>query len=469
MSFGATKRIHFVGIGGAGMSGIAEVLLTMGYEVSGSDILASDLTRELSGKGAEISIPHRAENVDRADVVVVSSAIGSDNVELKAARSKMTPIITRARMLAELMRLKFSIAVAGAHGKTTVTSMISLALTGGGLDPTIIIGGRLGKLGGGARLGSSEYLVAEADESDGSFLDLYPTIAVVTNIDHEHMDHYGSFDELKSAFARFINKTPFYGVGVICLDDENLQELIPSIEKRFVSYGINSSADYIARDIEFDRLESSFEASARGVSIGRVRIGMPGEHNVRNALAAIAVADELKIDRERIIAALDRFSGVARRSDVKGSARGALVMDDYGHHPTEIRATLRALKVGFPQRRLLVVFQPHRYSRTALLMDQFHKSFYDADMLYLTDIYAAGEKPIDGASATLIASGARSHGHKSVFYAASFKEILGELLDQTRAGDIVLFLGAGSITQLSATFLSELEKLDDRGSDEEAE
>ncbi len=454
--FGRTKKLHFVGIGGSGMSGIAEILLTMGYEVTGSDMAESDTVRQLRGAGASVSIGHAADNVGDADVVVVSSAIKPSNPEVTQARASHIPVIPRAEMLAELMRMKHAVTVAGAHGKTTTTSMIAVMLGKGGFDPTIVIGGKVDRFGSGARLGGGDILVAEADESDGSFLNLYPTIAVVTNIDAEHLDHYGSFDNVKRAFVEFINKTPFYGVTALCLDDPAIQEIIPKITKRFRTYGIKSTADLTAREIRHDRFNTSFTVVSEGAELGRVSIAMPGAHNALNALAAMSVGLELGMSPSDIIASLDGFAGVQRRCQVKGEARGVMVIDDYGHHPNEIRATLRAIKEGFPDRRLVVVFQPHRYTRTRDLMEEFHTAFYDADELVVMEIYAAGEAPIEGVSGRLIVEGVIEHGKKGVKFAPDIDTALEALLEKLKQGDIALTLGAGNVTTLGEKTLAAL-------------
>ena len=454
--FGRTKKLHFVGIGGAGMSGIAEILLTMGYEVTGSDMAESDTVRQLREAGARVAIGHSADNVCDADVVVVSSAIKPSNPEVTQARLSHIPVIPRAEMLAELMRMKHAVTVAGAHGKTTTTSMIAVMLAKGGYDPTIVIGGKVDRFGSGAKLGAGDILVAEADESDGSFLNLYPTIAVVTNIDAEHLDHYGSFDNVKRAFVEFINKTPFYGVTALCLDDPAIQEIIPKITKRFRTYGIKSTADLTAREIRYDKFTTSFTVVRQGAELGRVSIAMPGAHNALNALAAMSVGMELGMEPSDIIAALDGFAGVQRRCQVKGEAGGVMVVDDYAHHPNEIRATVRAIKEGFPDRRLVVVFQPHRYTRTRDLMEEFHTAFYGADELVVMEVYAAGETPIEGVSGALIVEGVIEHGKKGVKFAPDIESALDALMGILKKGDIALTLGAGSVTTLGEKTLAAL-------------
>jgi UDP-N-acetylmuramate--alanine ligase len=420
----------------------------------------SETVRQLRSAGAKVSIGHTAENVGDADVVVVSSAIKPSNPEITQARTQHIPVIPRAEMLAELMRMKHAVTVAGAHGKTTTTSMIAVMLSKGGYDPTIVIGGRVDRFGSGARLGEGDILVAEADESDGSFLNLYPTLAVVTNIDAEHLDHYGSFAAVKDAFVRFINKTPFYGVTALCIDDPAVQEIIPKITKRFVTYGIKSTADLTAREIRFDKFSTSFTVVSGGTELGRVNISMPGAHNALNALAAMSVGMELGMEPSAIIAALDGFAGVQRRCQVKGEAGGVMVLDDYGHHPNEVRATLRAIKEGFPDRRLVVVFQPHRYTRTRDLMEEFHTAFYDADELVVMEIYAASETPIEGVSGRLIAEGVIEHGKKGVRFAPDLDSALDAIVKTLRTGDIALTLGAGSVTHLGEKILARLSKRD---------
>jgi UDP-N-acetylmuramate--alanine ligase len=451
------QRVHFVGVGGVGMSGIAEVLVNLGYEVSGSDLKESESTRRLEQMGCRISIGHRAGNVAGAQVVVYSSAVRKQNPEVVAAKAAGIPVIPRAEMLAELMRLKFGIAVAGAHGKTTTTSMIAQMLSESGLDPTVVIGGRLDSLGSNAKLGQGEYLVAEADESDGSFLKLSPSIAVVTNIDPEHLDHYtGGIEEIKETFLSFINKIPFYGAAILCLENEHLQALLPRVEKRTITYGLSPQADLCARDITLERFHSRFEVLRGGELLGRIELAMPGEHNVRNCLAAVAVGLELGVDFGRIREALHHFKGVQRRFQPRGEIGGVLVIDDYGHHPAEVRATLAAARRGF-NRRLLVAFQPHRYTRTRDLLDDFATSFYDADHLVVTDIYAAGEDPIPGVDSAGLVDALREHGHKSVVHVAQKDRVAEHLISRVSPGDMVVTLGAGDIWTAGRDLLSRLE------------
>ncbi len=453
--FKKIQRLHFVGIGGSGMSGIAEVLLTLGYRVSGSDLAASEATRRLESLGGTIFIGHRAAHVEGAQVVVISSAVAPSNVEVVAARERMIPVIPRAEMLAELMRLKYGIAVAGAHGKTTTTSMIATVLAHGGLDPTAVIGGKLNRFGGPAKLGQGEFLVAEADESDGSFLKLSPTIAVVTNIDREHLDHYGDLDRIKQAFLDFMNKVPFYGTVILCLDEPHLQALLPRIEKRSRTYGRTSHADLTAREIAFGPKGTRFAAVLNGTDLGRFSLSAPGGHNVSNAMAAILVGLELDLPVEAIRDGLAQFSGVERRFQIRGEAGGVMVVDDYGHHPTEIRATLAGAKEGWG-RRVVVVFQPHRYTRTRDLFAEFCTAFYQADVLVVTDIYPAGEAPIAGVTAQALAAAIREHGHRDATYAESREAAVERVAKTARPGDMVITLGAGDVWKVGAALLERL-------------
>jgi len=453
--FKKIQRLHFVGIGGSGMSGIAEVLLTLGYRVSGSDLAASEATRRLESLGGTIFIGHRAAHVEGAQVVVISSAVAPSNVEVVAARERMIPVIPRAEMLAELMRLKYGIAVAGAHGKTTTTSMIATVLAHGGLDPTAVIGGKLNRFGGPAKLGQGEFLVAEADESDGSFLKLSPTIAVVTNIDREHLDHYGDLDRIKQAFLDFMNKVPFYGTVILCLDEPHLQALLPRIEKRSRTYGRTSHADLTAREIAFGPKGTRFAAVLNGTDLGRFSLSAPGGHNVSNAMAAILVGLELDLPVEAIRDGLAQFSGVERRFQIRGEAGGVIVVDDYGHHPTEIRATLAGAKEGWGC-RVVVVFQPHRYTRTRDLFADFCTAFYQADVLVVTDIYPAGEAPIAGVTAQALAAAIREHGHRDATYAESREAAVERVAKAARPGDMVITLGAGDVWKVGAALLERL-------------
>ncbi|HVO11665.1 MAG TPA: UDP-N-acetylmuramate--L-alanine ligase [Vicinamibacteria bacterium] len=439
------QQVHFVGIGGSGMSGIAEVLLNLGYRVSGSDLKRSAVTDRLAARGARVSEGHAADNVGDAHVVVTSTAVHGSNPEVVEARRRGIPVIPRAEMLAELMRLKYGVAVAGSHGKTTTTSMVALVLDRGGLDPTVVVGGRLGVLGSGARLGKGDFMVAEADESDRSFLKLTPTIAVVTNIDREHLDAYRDLADIQAAFVGFLNKVPFYGVCVLCLDDPPLQDVLPRIERRVLSYGLSPQARVSARELELGPTGATFTVVADGEPLGGVALAVPGVHNVANALAAVAVGIELGLPFEAIRGGLESFTGVDRRFQLRGEAGGVVVIDDYGHHPTEIRATLEALRRYAGARRTVVLFQPHRFTRTQTLWDEFCKAFHQADVLLLTDIYPASEEPIAGISAEGLAQAIGERGHRQVSWAGDLKEATEKLAAEAREGDVVLTLGAGSV------------------------
>jgi len=453
--FKKIRRIHFVGIGGIGMSGIAEVLHNLGYLVSGSDSRESETTRRLASLGVRVVIGHQAENLGEADVVVRSSAVGQENAEVAAARQRLVPVIQRAEMLAELMRMKYGVAVAGTHGKTTTTSMVATVLARGGLDPTMVIGGRLNALGSNAKLGRGDFLVAEADESDGSFLKLSPTIAVVTTIDAEHLDYYRDLAHIQDTFVEFINKVPFYGMAVLCLDQENIQAILPRVEKRYVTYGLRSQADVLARDVEFAGMTSACRVFWKGELLGRLALNVPGLHNVYNALAAVVVGMDLDLRFEVIRDALAEFTGVDRRFQVRGEAGGITVVDDYAHHPVELKATLNAAKDGFG-RRVIAVFQPHRYSRTQALLGEFSTAFYQADRLFVTEIYPAGEAPIPGVSGRQIADGVAGHGHRHVTYVADKSELAKAVLDQAAPGDMVLTLGAGDVWRVGEEILDRL-------------
>lgn len=455
--YGNIEKIHFVGIGGIGMSGIAEVLLNLGYKVSGSDLRESDTTERLRGLGGEICIGHAADNLANVDVVVTSTAVQGDNPEVIEAKRRMVPVIPRAEMLAELMRMKYGIAIAGTHGKTTTTSMVATVLTHAGIDPTIVIGGKLNTLGSNAKLGQGKFLVAEADESDGSFLTLSPTIAVVTNIDADHLDYYtGGLEEIKDTFVSFINKVPFYGLAVLCLEDRNITEVIPRIKKRFMTYGLSSQADLRATHVKLDGFNTSFTAHYKGYRLGEISFKMPGAHNVLNALACTAVALELDVPFDKIQEGFAAFGGVGRRFTVKGDKNGIMVVDDYGHHPAEIRATLSAARNGWPERRLVVAFQPHRYSRTKELFNDFVTCFYDADVLVLTDIYAASEQPIEGVSAERLAEEVRRHGQRDVTYIPDRLALPDHLAGVIKEGDIVITMGAGNIWQAGEELVQRL-------------
>jgi len=460
--FAKIQRIHFVGIGGIGMSGIAEVLLNLGYKVSGSDLRTSAVTQRLASLGAAVFEGHHAENIAGAEVVVASSAVAPGNAEISQARALHIPVIQRAEMLAELMRLKYGIAIAGMHGKTTTTSMVAAVLAGGGLDPTVVVGGRVDALGSNARLGKSQYLVAEADESDRSFLKLSPILAVVTNIDREHMDCYRNMRNVKRAFLEFMDRVPFYGMVVVCNDNSLLRRMLPQIQRRIVSYGTRRGSDFhiklgkSAPSLGEYQPISRFQVTFQQKALGEFRLHVPGVHNVLNATASIAVGVGLDINVEQIRSALESFRGVDRRFQLRGTAAGVSVIDDYGHHPTEVRATLAAaLQCGF--RKIHVVFQPHRYSRTQLLMNEFTNAFHDADTLFVLDIYAASESPIDGITGETLARHIRDAGNNDVRYAPSVAEAAEAVAAGAQEGDMILTLGAGSVSQLAPMILEELQ------------
>jgi UDP-N-acetylmuramate--alanine ligase len=449
-------KIHFVGIGGMGMCGIAEVLVNMGYRVSGSDMNESEITRHLGGTGATVHQGHRAEHVADADVVVVSSAIKGYNPEVEAARARQIPVIPRAEMLAELMRMKYGVAVAGAHGKTTTTTMIHSVLMAAGMDPTAVIGGRVNSLGlANARWGKSDYLVAEADESDGSFLTLSPTLAVVTNIDAEHLDHYGTYDNVKKAFTAFVNRVPFYGIAALCHDNAGVQAILPSVQKRFVTFGMSAQATYRARNVRYDGLVTRFVAWRRADELGEVALPMPGDHNVLNALAVLAIADFLAIPFDTIAGALARFEGIQRRFTVRAEVGGVTVVDDFGHHPAEVRATLGGARAGFAGRRILATFQPHRFTRTRDQFDEFARSFAACDKLVVCDVFAAGERPIDGITSEALVRAIRDTGHPDAVYVPRREDVAAVLDAAARPGDVVITLGAGDI-QLTCNDVTEL-------------
>jgi UDP-N-acetylmuramate--alanine ligase len=444
---GRVRHVHFIGVGGIGMSGLAEILRTLEFDVSGSDLRAGENTRALARLGVRIDVGHLAENVDKADVVVYSSAIDEKNPEIVRARELGVPVISRAEMLAELMRVKYGIAIAGSHGKTTTTSLVATILREAGFDPTVVVGGRMAALGSNARLGAGDLLVAEADESDGSFLRLTPTIAVVTNIDPEHLDFYGSHEALKEAFVQFIEKVPFYGLAVLCHEHPHVQELLPRMKRRHVTYGLTPQADYHARSIEMKGLRSSFVGYRRGEPLGEFSLRMPGRHNVLNTLAAIAVADELEVPLDVTKQALASFNGVARRFTIVAETAGIALVDDYGHHPAEVEATLAAARGAYPG-KVIVAFQPHRYSRTELLFDDFTRAFNNADHLFLVDIYAAGEKPIPNVTAERLARGIAEHGHHSVRHVQDRAALAEQIARIAEAGDVVIALGAGDINKI---------------------
>jgi UDP-N-acetylmuramate--alanine ligase len=460
--FAKIQRIHFVGIGGIGMSGIAEVLLTLGYKVSGSDLRESSVTKRLASLGALIFVGHRAENVTGSETVVTSSAIARDNPEIEAARAQKIPVIPRAEMLAELMRLKYGIAIAGMHGKTTTTSMVAAVLAAGGLDPTVVVGGRVDAMGSNARLGKSQYLVAEADESDRSFLKLSPILSIVTNIDREHMDCYRDMDDVDHAFVEFMNRVPFYGAVIACIDNDRLAALLPRLERRVITYGTSEKADFRVDVINAavkpaeGAPRSRFAVENRGKRVGEFALHVPGHHNILNATAAVAAGIGLDVPADKISEALTQFRGVDRRFQLKGTSEGVAVVDDYGHHPTEIRATLAAARqCGY--RKVHVIFQPHRYTRTRDLADEFATAFRDADTLQVLDIYAASEDPIPGVAAESLVNGIRSAG-TNVDYAPSFQDAVNSAARRAESGDLVLTLGAGTVYQIGPMVLEELQK-----------
>jgi UDP-N-acetylmuramate--alanine ligase len=460
--FAKIQRIHFVGIGGIGMSGIAEVLLNLGYKVSGSDLKASAITHRLAEMGAMTFEGHRAENLVGAEVVVTSSAIARDNPEVAAAHASHIPVIPRAEMLAELMRLKYGIAIAGMHGKTTTTSMVAVVLAAGDLDPTVVIGGRVDAMGSNARVGKSEYFVAEADESDRSFLKLWPILAVVTNIDREHMDCYRDMADVERTFVEFLDHVPFYGMVVACNDNDDLRKILPAVRRRTVTYGTHEGSDFLITEMrrgvadEGRIAASTFRVQYHGKDLGQFHLRAPGEHNIRNATAAIAVGFGLDIPMEKIREGLAKFNGVDRRFQLKGRANGVTVIDDYGHHPTEVRATLAAAReCGFG--RIHVIFQPHRYTRTQLLLDEFATAFRDADSVMVLDIYAASETPIPGVTAKLLAKRIHEAGATNAVYAGSFADAVALASQFAKPGDLVLTLGAGNVSQLGPQVLEALE------------
>ncbi|HQA04402.1 MAG TPA: UDP-N-acetylmuramate--L-alanine ligase [Thermodesulfovibrio thiophilus] len=452
------KKIHFVGIGGIGMSGIAEVLYNMGYTVTGSDIKESETVKRLKSFGIKVFIGHSRDNIDNTDVVVYSSAVKQDNPELIKAKSLGIPVIPRAEMLAELCRLKYSILVAGAHGKTTTTSLIATVLTDAGFDPTIVIGGKLKSIGTNAKLGQGEFLVAEADESDGSFLKLTPAVAVITNIDREHLDYFKTLRKIKKAFLEFGNKVPFYGVSILCRECRHVRDLIPHLTRRYVTYGFDESSDFRAGNIEYLSPKVSFEAFYRGKSLGRFAITVPGKHNVLNALATIAAAKELSIPLERVKESLENFTGIGRRFEFKGEKRGIKFYDDYGHHPTEIKAVLKTA-VWLKPRRLCVIFQPHRYTRTRDLMEQFihvfKKTLRKKDCLFLMDIYPAGEPPIEKVSGEVLYEKLKNAG-VNVIFNPDKEKIKDDILGELKQGDVVFTVGAGDVYKIGESLIESL-------------
>jgi UDP-N-acetylmuramate--alanine ligase len=456
--FFSKQHLHFAGIGGIGMSGIAEVLLNLGYKISGSDLKSSPTTDRLAKLGATIYEGHDAANVAGAKALVVSSAVDESNPEVVEARRLQIPVIPRGELLAELMRLKYGIAVSGSHGKTTTTSMIATILNHAGKDPTVVVGGKVATMGGSnAQVGKSDFLVVESDESDGSFLKLAPILAVVTNIDREHLDHYATLDAVRSSFAEFVNKVPFYGAAVLCVDDENVQSILPLVRRRTVTYGRNTQADLVVHDSSCGDFHSTFQIRVADMELGEFQINVPGEHNVLNATAAAAIAIELHIHPERIRQGLAAFRGVDRRFQLKGKERGVTVIDDYGHHPTEIRATLSAARDCGPK-RVLVLFQPHRYTRTHLLMDDFGRAFMQADRVFVTDIYAASEKPIEGVTSEVLVDRMRQFGHKSAAYVSTPQMGAAVVASVAVAGDMIITLGAGNVSQAGDWILESLKK-----------
>ncbi|MBI5837388.1 MAG: UDP-N-acetylmuramate--L-alanine ligase [Candidatus Eisenbacteria bacterium] len=453
--YGKARNVHMVGIGGTGMCGIAEVLLSLGYRVSGSDLKATEVTERLERLGGKVFLGHHPSNVQGSDLVVVSSAIRHDNPEYQAALALGVPVVPRAEMLAELMRVKYGVAVAGAHGKTTTTSLLATVLSHGGLDPTVVVGGRVKSIGSNARTGEGDFLVAEADESDGSFLLLSPAIAVVTNIDAEHLDHYRDLVEIRKAFIEFVNKVPFYGVAVLCAEDARVREILPFVKRRHLTYAIEQPADWKASGIRQEGERTWFTASFRGQVWGEFGVRLFGRHNVLNALAAVAVGEELDLPPEAVRAGLEDFQGVARRFERKGAAAGLSVVDDYGHHPTELAAVMETAR-GLGPGRVVAVFQPHRYTRTAHHWREFGETLARAGLLVLLPVYAAGEQPIPGVTSELIAEAARAAGATEVYTPADFEAASAVLLEKTRPGDLVITMGAGDVWKLGERLISSL-------------
>ena len=447
------QHIHFAGIGGIGMSGIAEVMLNLGYAVSGSDLKKSPITDRLETFGARICEGHAAANLGGAKALVVSSAVKEDNPEVVEARRRQIPVIPRGELLAELMRLKYGIAIGGSHGKTTTTSMVAAIMSHAGLDPTVVVGGRVKTMGGSnARMGKSDFLVVESDESDGSFLKLMPILAVVTNIDHEHLDHYGTFDNVLAAFVQFINEVPFYGAALVCLDDEHVQGIVPRVRRRVITYGLSAQADLRIVEIKLGPAASEFLLRDRERDLGWFKLPVPGHHNVLNATAAIGIALELDVEPDTIRQGLATYGGVDRRMQIRGVEQGVTVMDDYGHHPTEVRATLAAARLG-AYRRLLVLFQPHRYTRTQLLMDDFARAFHVADKVYVMDIYAASEPPIEGVTGEVLTARLRDFGHRAVQFVGGLDAGIEAISAEAQSDDLVITLGAGSVSQAGERIL----------------
>jgi len=455
------RTIHFVGIGGIGMSGIAEVLHNLGYEVTGSDLKESDTVTRLRYLGIKVSIGHRPENINDAHVVVISSAVSGENPEVVAARERSVPVIPRAEMLAELGRLKYGILIAGAHGKTTTTSLIATILGHAGFDPTVVIGGKLRATGSNARLGKGDFIIAEADESDGSFLKLTPTIAVVTNIDREHMDFFKTMDALKDAFVSFINKVPFYGLSILCIENELVREILPRTHRRYITYGFSAGADVLATNVEKGFLSVSFDVKYRGNDMGRFFLPMPGMHSILNCLAGIIVAMELKVEFPRIREALEGFSGIERRFEFKGEVSGIRIFDDYGHHPAEIRATLKAAKESLTASpgtggKVVALFQPHRYTRTRDLLREFGNSFSDADILFVMDIYPAGEKPVEGVNGEAVVKAIRDSGHRDAVFISDRNMLAETIMTRLGGNDLFLTIGAGDVWKTGEELLERM-------------
>ncbi|HDL20317.1 MAG TPA: UDP-N-acetylmuramate--L-alanine ligase [Nitrospirae bacterium] len=451
--FESYRVIHFVGIGGIGMSGIAELLHNLGYEVTGSDIKESRTTKRLRGLGMAVHIGHRVENINGAHVVVISSAVKEDNPEVVAAKQRQVPVIPRAEMLAELCRLKYSILIAGAHGKTTTTSLVSEILTSAKMDPTVVIGGRLKATGANAMLGKGEFIVAEADESDGSFLKLSPSIAVATNIDVEHMDYFGTIEKLKDAFVSFLDKVPFYGTSIVCIENQYIRDILPFLKRRYITYGFTPEADIYAYSVSQKEFRMEFGVVSRGKDMGIFSVPVIGSHNVLNTVAAIVAGMELKIPVETIRNGLSLFGGIQRRFEYKGEVRGVKVFDDYGHHPTEIKAVLQAARAAV-EKKIFVVFQPHRYTRTCHLMDEFSSSFGDADELFVTDIYPAGEKPIEGITAGTLVEAIKKN-KKEVWYESDTRTLIEKIGKKISSGDLLITLGAGNVYKIGERFIKE--------------
>jgi UDP-N-acetylmuramate--alanine ligase len=455
MKFSKIRNIHFVGIGGAGMSGIAELLFSLGYHVTGSDMRPSEATERLKNLGIPIQIQHNGNNVTEADVVVISSAVKENNPEVISAREKRIPVIRRAEMLGELMRMKYGIGIAGTHGKTTTTSMVGEILSEGGLDPTIVVGGKVVNLGSHARLGNGQFMVAEADEYDRSFLSLTPTIAVVTTLEPEHLDYYKDFEEIKSAFLEFVNKVPFYGRVILCWDEENVRDLIPQVERPITTYGLSPQADLQAHSVHFKENHTEFEVKIRGKNFGKVTLSVPGMHNVKNSLAATGVALELDLPWDKICTALSKFKGVHRRFEIRGVIKGVMVVDDYAHHPTEIQATLKGARTGW-NRRIIAVFQPHLYSRTRDFYQEFGKALLESDVLVVTDVYPAREEPLPGISGELVSEHAKNLGHEKVYYVPKIDEVPAFLKEMVKENDMVITMGAGDVYKVGTNLLKLL-------------